>query len=81
MCASKHPAGLVVAALVVLVASACASSCSSAPLCPPATLATINAKYVADGAQACAGTPMADCKALDPVKAERLAEEKAAGCL
>lgn len=56
-------------------------SCASSAACPPAVLSAINANYIARGAAACKGVPLAECTAIEPVKAQRLAEEKDAGCL
>lgn len=56
-------------------------SCSASPACPPADLSAINARYIARGAAACKGVPLSECTAIEPVKAQRLTEEKAAGCL
>lgn len=65
---------------LVLLLCLAASSCKS-EVCPPAQLSTINARYVAAAAAACANTPPSKCGALPALKAARIAEEEDAGCL
>lgn len=69
----------VIAAGLLLLAAFASLSCARSS-CTPATVASINAEYIAAGAQACAGVPFEACSAVDVLKAKRIAEEKAAGC-
>jgi hypothetical protein len=68
-------------ALTLMVGVTYFSACGTQQVCPPAQLATINARYIEAAAQVCAGTPPSECPELPTLKAKRLAEEKDAGCL